>query len=440
MELYPIQMQAATKLAGALRELGAALNASQTGTGKTLVGLEVARQLALQPLVVAPLAAHGTWRYWAQEQKTPFVGLANVERLRTGKTPWVSAFGKGKNAVYQWNLKGGPNGHIVLFDEIHRGLSGTRTQAGAMAAMLRPQGIKVLLMSATPFSSPLNMRSSGYILRLHDYSTNSFFNFCRRHGCVNSHWHRGLEFDPESRGAKLHLARVNELLQDRMVHLTVEDMAEFFGENIVEPTPINLSDRDTDEANRIYAEMDVELKKKNQANPLVEMTRARQRVELLAVPAIAEMVQDSLEEGNSVFVAQSFKQSVHNLHNALLELGVADIGLITGDSPPKDRDAFVEDFQRGTNRVLLATSEAGGMSISLHRTREDQRPRTSIIRPNYKADVLIQCLGRIYRAGMTKHPVVQRIVLCAGTIEERVYRRLLAKMRNINSLVDGDLI
>jgi hypothetical protein len=60
------------------------------------------------------------------------------------------------------------------------------------------------------------------------------------------------------------------------------------------------------------------------------------------------------------------------------------------------------------------------------------------VRPTYKADELIQCLGRIYRAGGLGS-VVQRIVLVAGTVEERVYRRLQFKINNIATLTDDDL-
>ena len=65
---------------------------------------------------------------------------------------------------------------------------------------------------------------------------------------------------------------------------------------------------------------------------------------------------------------------------------------------------------------------------------------TSTLHPDFTNRLgWVQALGRIYRAGMMIETVVQRILLCAGTVEERVYRRLMAKVRNINSLVDSDL-
>lgn len=438
IELYEPQQRAVDRLVAALGKYPAALNASQTGTGKTIVGLEVARRLALQPIIVCPIAASAAWEYWGREMGVPPVAVVNPERLRTGKTPWVSGETQGKQRLFRWNLD--RDRHIVLWDEIHRGLLGEKSQTGAMAAMLRPQGIKTLLMSATPFTSPMDMRNSGYLLGCHAFSAPSFWDFCRRHGCKPSHFHRGLEFNPESRAAKEHLRRINEFLQDRMVCLTVEDLKDHFGDNVVEPTLIKLEERDRAEIEATYAEMEEEVKRKGHANPLVDMLRARQRAELLSVPAIADMVEDSVLEGNSVYVAQSFRDSVWKLQDRLRDrIDIREIRVLTGDDRQECRTESVEAFQSDRAKVLIATLGAGGLSISLHRTKPEQRPRTSILRPTYKADELLQGLGRIYRAGMIGS-VVQRIVLCSGTVEERVFRRLNAKLKNIETLVDGDLL
>ena len=436
VELYPPQKIAVDKLLSALKRYGCAGNWSSTGCGKTLMGLAVARELGLQPLAVAPIAASATWEWWANELGLPLVAVVNPERLRTGKTPWVSVETQGKQRLFRWNLD--RDRHIVLWDEIHRGLLGFKSQTGAMAAMLRPQGRKTLLMSATPFTSPLDFRASGYLLKAHSFSAPSFWDFCRRHGCRPSHFHRGLDFDPEARSAKEHLRRINEFLQDRTVCLTVEDLKEQFGECVVEPTLIKLEERDRAEIEAVYAEMEEEVKKKGHANPLVDMLRARQRAELLSVPAIADMVEDSVNEGNSVYVAQSFKDSVWKLQDRLRDrIDIREIRVLTGDDRPECRTESVEAFQSDRAKVLIATLGAGGLSISLHRTKPEQRPRTSILRPTYKADELLQGGGRIYRSGGIGS-VLQRVPLLAGTIEERVYRRLQQKLACISTLTDSD--
>lgn len=437
IELFPPQRENAEKLKLALSKYDCAGIWSATGTGKTLVALTVAKELGLRPLVCCPLAAFATWKSWAEELEVPLIGVVNQEKLKTGKTPWVAMRAEGKQKKFSWTLN--PATEMLIFDEIHRGLSGAESQAGAMAAMTRVQKIKTLLLSATPFTSPLNMRSIGYMMHLHNYSLSSFYDFCRRHGCRASHFHRGLEFNHESRLSKEHLRRIAEFLADRTVHLTVEDLSSFFGQSFVEPTLINLAERDRAEIEEAYATMAAEVKKKDHANPIVAMLRARQRAELLSIEAVADMVEDSVNEGLSVFVAQSFRESVVRMEAALRDRGISDLSILTGDSNSDHRIEAVDAFQMDRNRVFLATTGAGGLSISLHRLRETGRPRTSIIRVSYSISELMQALGRIYRAGMLDKTVVQRLPLVGGTVEETVYRRLQHKLRNLESLVDSDL-
>lgn len=432
IQLYEPQQQAVNKLARVLQKQTVAGNWSKTGTGKTIMNLSVAKQLDLKPLVVAPLAAHATWDRWAKELSVPLLGIVNPERLRTWKTKWVSARGKGKAKRIEWHLD--PEKHLVIWDEMHRGLTGQNTITGRMAAMLRPQGIRVILTSATPFNSPLNARALGFLFRLHQWNTNSFFPWCRLHGCVPSRFHRGLEFPVGSKTAERHLSRINAKIRNACVTLTPKDLSEFFPDNcLVEPYLIQLNSREETEAKKIYREMDAELKKKTHRNPMVSMLRARQRCELLKLPVIAELVTDAIEEGNSVFVSLNFCDSVEMLVEYLEERAA----MLTGRMTAEHRELSVDCFNQDKAKVLVA-SPAGGESISLHQHNKKMRPRTSLISPGYSASQLIQALGRIHRAG-TVSPVVQRIVLCANTIEERVAKKLNAKINAIETLVDSDL-
>jgi hypothetical protein len=431
-ELYEKQKLGAAKLAGAMRQHGAALNASATGTGKTLVALAVAKNLNLLPLILSPIAAAPTWRRWSADLGVPVLDVLNLEKLRTGRTPYAAIQGKGKKARFAWRLD--PLEHCVVVDEIHRGLLGRDSLSGRMCAMLRPQGIATLLMSATPFASPLDMKHTGYMLRLHDWSLAGFYSWCRKHGCRDSFLHRGLEFPVRSPEAERWLSEINAQIRDRVVRLTIGDLAEHFGENVVEPVLVSLSDADTKETDRILREMADKLKSPS-GNPLVDRSYARQRCELLKVPVLRDMVQDSVAEGLSVYVALSFKASVRELA-AMLEEPCA---LVHGDMSPAERDRSVERFQADEIKVLVATSAAGGASISLHREHPWQRDRTAIVSAGDSAAEFIQALGRVYRAGSAQKAVLQRTVLVSGTVEEKVFRALEAKARNIDTLTDGDL-
>ena len=442
--LAPKQQQAVDKLVRVLSSHAAAGNWSRTGTGKTLMNLSVAGELGWAPLIVAPLAAHAAWKKWSRELGVPILDVVNCEKLRTGKTPWASIrpnpTGRG-DPSFVWNLapRGSARPNIVLWDEIHRGLTGANTVTGRMAATLRPQKISVVLASATPFSSPLNARASGYLFQLHNWSAASFFSWCRAHGCRPSPFHRGLTFDPGSASGKFHMERINTAIRDRCVALQIEDIAHLFPDgNIVEPKLIQLSERDETEARRIYEEMDERLKKAEYSTALEEKLRARQRCELLKVPALAELVQDAVEEGENVFVALGFRDSVDRLMDVLRENGMTSAVCFHGGLSDTARMAARNMFQEDLARVFVATIQAGGESIDLHQHLPGQRPRTSLICPTYSASQLVQALGRIKRANMIT-PVVQRIVLCAGTIEERIAANIQAKIAAIDTLTDADL-
>ncbi len=438
-ELFDKQQQANDKLRRALEEYNCVLNASSTGTGKSLMCLFLAKSLGLTPLVVAPLAAHSTWRRWSEELNIPVLGIVNVERLRTGKTEWVSMTGKGKQKSYTWNLDRAR--HMVILDEAHKGITGAKTETGKMVSMLRPFGIKTVLATATPPANPLNLRNIGYLLGQHSFNTSDFYNWCRRHGCTPNRFGPPgtLEFKYDSPNAKRHLERINQAIADRMVKLTIDDLSEYFEGNMVEPILVDLSQRDTEEIQQIYSELSEEIKRKEHANPLVATLRSRQRVEALKSPVLAEMIADSLEEGYSVFVAVSFRDTIQRIKECLTkDHGVEGIVEVHGDQSAEERNTMVQLFQSDLCTVLIATAGSGGISVSLHNTEDHQRPRTSIITPSNSVSEFIQVLGRIHRAG-GKTAVLQRIVCAAGTVESKIAKRLEQKIHALNTLTDSDL-
>ncbi|NBQ65785.1 MAG: hypothetical protein EBT95_09730, partial [Verrucomicrobia bacterium] len=78
-----------------------------------------------------------------------------------------------------------------------------------------------------------------------------------------------------------------------------------------------------------------------------------------------------------------------------------------------------------------------GVGVSLH-DENGIRPRSSLICPTYSAIDLKQALGRIHRAG-AKSKAVQRIIFAADSIEETVMKKVKAKLKNIETLNDGDI-
>ena len=236
-----------------------------------------------------------------------------------------------------------------------------------------------------------------------------------------------MELDHASRLSRVHLQRIAEFLADRTVRLTTDDLAEFSRIN-VEPTLINLANATARRSTRLRAGRRGEERTFKPDRPQ----------ELASAPNFVHRGRRGrkFRERRARFVAQSFRESVVQMRRR--PKLASDLSIPTTNAD--HRIEAVDAFQMDRNRVFLATTAAGGLSVSLHRLREGGRPRTSIIRVSYSVSELAQALGRIYRAGMLDKTVVQRLPLVAGTPEERIYVRLQHKLRNMKTMVDDDLI
>ena len=76
------------------------------------------------------------------------------------------------------------------------------------------------------------------------------------------------------------------------------------------------------------------------------------------------------------------------------------------------------------------------MALSLHDVHK-KKPRVSVTSPSFSASELLQVFGRIRRDGGTH--ALQRIILVAGTVEERIATSLERKLDNLDTLNDSDL-
>lgn len=90
MRLLPYQVESAKRLVAAVRAHGAALDASDTGVGKTHVACAVCQELGLRPAVVCPKNLIPVWRKACREWGLPEpVFVLNYEAIRTGRTEFV---------------------------------------------------------------------------------------------------------------------------------------------------------------------------------------------------------------------------------------------------------------------------------------------------------------------------------------------------------------
>ncbi len=422
MPLYSWQEPACLQTMRMLESGNLCCNLSDTGTGKTFIALEALKRLQLKAVVWCPKTVIGSWRKVAELTGATDVLLdvKNPEQIVRGNTPWFKD--------NHWNL---PEKTVLIVDEVHRGCSGMNSKQTKVLALTKAWKLKVMPMSATIADSPLKLRAVAYLAGLHDFSMPAFLSWCRSRGCFTKIIQNRLVWDfPRGDRGKALMAELHTQLSPHMVRLRVKDLPDFPTTSI-QPALLTLPARATEEFKEAYDQLDVRIKQPG-SNAMVELLRARQRTEHLKVPAMSELIDDSLEAGQSVVVLVQFRDTL-----AKLEQLYPWMSQLHGDQTADQRQKAIDKFQTNEVRLIAGIMQAGGLGVSLH-DLDGQHPRVAYHTPPWSASDLRQALGRVWGAGGTHS--VQHIVLAADTVEERVYKAVMQKSGNIDALQDGDLV
>lgn len=444
MGLKDWQKPLAEKMADVLGRERAFLCAANTGAGKTYLACDVIKRLGIPALVVCPKIARTQWRSVLEGMgvEDKVIGVVNPENLiASRRNPFYAHEGGWKN------IPEGPA--LLVFDEMHRSCSGIFKIAkggqkgqGCKQALMAARwvnkstpGHKVLALTATPADSPLKMQALGYLMGFHSFVAPSFYDWCRRHGC--SMQARGRQaafaFTRDRLRAKAIMEGIRKDMGERFMSITPDEIPGFPGETR-EVVLVDLAKEDHEALVQAYAEMP-ELMKTPSKNSMVKLLRLRQQAEFCKASVLAKMAKDEVEDGNSVFIAISFTDARLRIQMELEKAGVP-FGAIYGGQKESERNGMIDAFQQNRTHVIIGMMQACGVALSLHDTKHE-RPRVSLISPSYSASELLQALGRIRRVGGTH--ATQRIVLAAGSVEERVAKAVNGKIDNIGALTDADL-
>lgn len=421
---YDWQLPAVDKITGVLGSGKSAAQASDTGTGKTIIALEAIKRLQkMRTLVVAPKSVIRNWHWTAKEMDCShlILDVINVEKLQRGMTKW---YNNGR-----WFV---PKDGAIIWDEAHRGACGPNTITTRIMGLTKAYNIPAIVGSATLATTPLSMRALGYLLDLHQFNRGSFYSWCRRNGCYSSPFHEGLEFPKGPSGAE-HMQNIHKSIADRMVRLRVSEIPGF-PENEVQANLYDLGGKYAAKVNEAYWGLSKKLLEPG-ANVLVDQLRAREMTENLKVPIMAGLAEDILDEGKSVVAFVNFRSSLIKLRKEIETLRPEVIvSWIHGDQTPDERGTEIERFQENKAHVMLCMAQAGSIGVNLQDIKHE-RMRVSLISPSYSAVDMTQCLGRTCRSGGTK--ALQIIVLIANSVEEKIHAAIKRKIKNISALNDG---
>lgn len=436
--LRPWQVDSVGKLCSAINKWGSAIDGSDMGIGKTYSACGVARELGLKIAVICPKGMIYTWNNVIKnhfKMGKQLVGIINYESLRRGKedSPIASYVKDRKTRTkrFVWKI---PSDTLIIWDESQK-LKGKSTQNSKTCLEALKQGYKMLFLSATNAVNPIELKTVGMAIKLFENSK-QYYQWLYAHGCEKGRW--GLYFNND----KDVLKKLNkDIFQYRGVRLSRDTIPTFPDSEIIAEC-YDMDESDTKQINKIYSEMEMELKKidkmilresKSQSvNRLTAILRARQRCELVKVPLFVEMIEEGIENGMSVAVFLNFTETINALSERLNTKCIFD-----GKTKDEIRQKNVEDFQSDKERVILVNIQSGGAGLSLGDSN-GKYPRLAIISPTYSAVSLRQSTGRVWREN-SKSKSIQKIVFVGGTVEVQVCEKVKQKLENLDLLNDGDL-
>jgi hypothetical protein len=431
--LYTPQKKAADYFLNCLRQGRHTLDTSEVGTGKTVVTAYLAKQLGMRVAIICPKAVIPMWDREMIEMGVEPDCVMNYERIRTGKTAFLSKRGK---KIMTWLFE---EPTFVVFDEVHK-CKGAWTQNAQLLISLvdqaKDKGHLIHTLSATAAEDPTEMRALGYMLGLHELNKRpkSWHGWMKKNGCSMDQWGQW-RLISRKKLKDVHCTMYGE--QGSAYRLTIEDFPDSFKENRIFVEPIEF--KDSKKILDAYGNYGVTPSIVEQylehgsvtdnEFTIVNILRARQLAESLKVPDILEMAKELIDQKKSVVIFVNFRETV----NALTD--VLRCPSITGGQNPYKRQEIIDKFSLDEERVLVVNIAAGGTGLSLHDTIGDY-PRVALISPTFSAKDYMQALGRIHRNGAKTH-ALQKILVAAGSVEETVVASIQKKLANLNTLHTG---
>jgi superfamily II DNA or RNA helicase len=472
-KLFPYQVAAAKDLLGVLASRRAALDGSDTGTGKTYVAAAVCAALEKPTLAVVPKIACTSWELAAAHCGTE-LDILGWEKVRTGRTPFgwwdhpaeniptrklclnclevnpesdvcrINTDGhsfkilprKHNYGKFNWH----PNLELLIFDEIHRGNAQKSLNAEMVVAAKR-QDIITLALSATPAVSPLHFKALGYLLGMHGLSGDGgFIRWAAHYGARYDQRFGGYVWKQTPEVQRKQMKQLNALIfPARGVRVKTTDIPDFPDRKII----ADLLDLGSEKKiEKLYDQMreamltlhKIKAGDVDPENPLTKLLRARQEVELLKVPAMIEMAGDYKAKGYAVAIFVNYTATLQELRKRLK----CDCYIDGTQTKKGERQAHIDRFQSNESLQIIVQNQAGGVACSLQDVNGDF-PCVGLVMPSVSAIIMRQIFGRLHRQ-LGKSTALYRVIFAAGTKEVDIHKKLSASLNNIDALMDDDLL
>jgi len=430
-----------------------ALDASDTGVGKTYISSATCKELHRRPIIICPKTLIFVWINVLDFFGVRAYDIVNYETFKNGKTYRNNKYNSRKKStflnivdadptdplksIYQWSV---PSDAIVIFDEAHR-CKDPSTENGKLLASTKQlilKKIPVLLLSATICEKFTDMKILFYLFGFIP-STRSYNQYLRtieprypKYRVKKSNYQREIDFKLAKENSQAMM--IYEEIKEYTARIKIKDLGDKF--------PLNqwcaqqFYAEESDEISKAYekiAKHMIALKNNPGKNHLAKIQKLKQEIEFRKVPIFIEQAQLYLDDGKSVIIFVNYLNSLEILS---IELDIRC--KIHGNQTMSQRQEAIDLFQSNQEKIIICQVRAGGVGISLH-DLYGGHPRVTLINyPDSAAD-LLQALGRAPRAG-AKSPVLQRILFVANVeYEKKIMQNINRKLANISAINDGDL-
>lgn len=437
-KLLPDQVPAVSGLVASLLSNGVALDASDTGTGKTYTSLKTAIASGYQPAIICTKTGIYDWKIVCKFFGVTPVFIYNWESCigriykdkATGKQTKItqppnkyiqmSVHSYTGQPEFRWLIP--PNAKVVLiFDEIHKaGGNGTSQQKIVRSAQV--QGYKIMGLSATACDKITKFRMLGSLLGMFAYE--HFNQWLKDQGCFLNNYNTW-----EAINEKDMMLKISKFI---FPNYGVRMISKVPVQNIAKLYQIEKAELQNKKYDAMCRKVEILKAKGEHAEVLVQRMRFRQVAEFYKIPLLVDLAREKKDSGHSVVIFTCFVDTLEALAKKLKTTCV-----IKGGQKPEVRRKNINDFQADKERILITNIQAGGTGLSLHDLNGNY-PRISLIPPVDDAKLLKQALGRIARSGQLTN-AINYLVYSAGTVEVKVYKNVNTKIHNINLLNDGDL-
>ncbi|KAJ3048398.1 hypothetical protein HK097_010563 [Rhizophlyctis rosea] len=417
--LYAYQIPHADHLFKVLSEHHRALDASDTGTGKTFIAIHNAKRLGLNPFVICPKTVIGVWKEVAELFGVKLLGISNYEMLKGGKyfdeceedekgedggeddedfpsncAPLLartSTAKKPKNPpTYHFEFSFPATTTLLIFDEAHRCKNfHTATSKLLHAATDLPAPAKILLLSATLCDTVRQFVPFGMFFGFFDCAENQKY-WMR----VQEEKTREWKWDP------------------RRAAFASKTSAASFPKTTAKPSccPFDKAE----EVQQLYDQVILAVKELHttagRAEALGKLMKLREEIEVKKVPLFIEKALHHLRLNHSVVIFVNFNETM---------------------------DILISQLRAHKPSIIRGAQTPGGVGLSLHDLLGNH-PRVSLINPTWTGADLVQAFGRIHRAG-GQTPSNQFLLYVRGTVEEDICELVDQKIKNMQTLNDGEV-